>query len=69
VEQYCIKGQELLGRIATAVVFAKQEPNDSKAAQRAERALIIFNEHVKSCRDCADFAFAMAEQHLNPTIH
>jgi hypothetical protein len=54
MERYCIKGQELLGVVATAVVAARSD--DPIAKERATDALLIFNEHIRTCRACADFS-------------
>jgi hypothetical protein len=54
MERYCIKGQELLGTVATAVVAARND--DASAKQRATEALLNFNEHIRRCRACADLS-------------
>jgi hypothetical protein len=55
MERYCIKGQELLGTVATAVVAARND--DAIAKQQATEALLNFNGHIRTCRACADFSY------------
>jgi hypothetical protein len=54
MERYCIKGQELLGTVATAVVAARD--GDPISQVKATAALFAFNEHIRTCRACADFS-------------
>jgi hypothetical protein len=49
MERYCIKGQELLGAVATAVVSARS--NDPIAKQRATDALLRGAGESKQERD------------------
>jgi hypothetical protein len=59
--RYCIKGQELLAIVATAVMESKAQPEESESFLSAADALLSFNEHLKSCVDCADDGYHFAE--------
>jgi hypothetical protein len=65
--RYCLKGQELLALVPTAVMQLKGQADELEWILTGADALLRFNEHVMTCVSCADIRFGFPES-VPPTI-